>query len=137
MSEEVSYTTRSARLSVTLHVPPCPAPRMTKADAWKNRPCVLRYRAFRDQVRIEAMRVGYTLGAAVRVTFYLPMPPSWSIKKRHTMVGTPHQQRPDIDNLTKAFLDAMESEDGFVWSIQAEKRWASAGEIRIEAVRQG
>lgn len=136
MTKQARYQTVPA-LPLSFAVTPCPAPRMTKADAWKQRPCVLRYRTFRDQIRTEARRLGYTLQPAVSVTFYLPMPRSWSQRKREAMNGRPHQQRPDLDNLIKALLDALDSEDGFVWRVEAHKRWASEGQIEIETVRRG
>ncbi|MCR4339433.1 MAG: RusA family crossover junction endodeoxyribonuclease, partial [Gemmatimonadaceae bacterium] len=44
---------------------------------------------------------------AVTAEFRLPMPPSWSNKKRLAMIGQPHAQKPDIDNLLKAVLEIM------------------------------
>ena len=109
-------------------ITPCPAPRMTAADKWQKRPRVLRYRAFRDEVR--AHRV--VLGNGARVTFWMPMPASWSEAKRVRQDGQPHQQRPDIDNLLKALLDAIYEDDAGIWHIGgAQKRWARDGAIEI------
>jgi len=33
---------------------------------------------------------------------YLPMPKSWSKKKKSAMAGRPHRQKPDRDNIDKA-----------------------------------
>ena len=101
---------------------------MTRADAWKKRPAVLRYRAFRDDV--QAHRVVFCNGD--RVTFWVPMPASWSDAKRVRQDGQPHQQRPDIDNLLKALLDAIYEDDAGIWHIGgAQKRWARDGAIEI------
>lgn len=46
------------------------------------------------------------------------------------MRGMPHQQKPDIDNLTKAVLDALLPDDSVVWSLaKLEKRWADTAAI--------
>lgn len=101
---------------------------MTRADAWKKRPAVLRYRAFRDDVRAHQV----VFGNGDRVTFWLPMPESWSEVKRVRQDGQPHQQRPDIDNLLKALLDAIYDDDAAIWHIGgAQKRWARDGAIEI------
>ena len=110
-------------------ITPCPKPRQTRADKWKKRPPVLRYRAFADTCR--------ELGVAVpesgaKVTFILPMPKSWSKKKRAQMDGQPHQQTPDVDNLGKALLDAVYEDDSCVWDIRMIKRWGVEGRIDIE-----
>ncbi len=75
---------------------------------------------------------GYTLFAQLSIRFILPMPDSWSARKKVAQNGHPHQQRPDLDNLLKAFLDAMASEDGFVWRVTAEKQWGYEGRIEVE-----
>ena len=101
---------------------------MTRADAWKQRPAVLRYRAFRDEVRARVVR----FDNGDRVTFWMPMPRSWSERARELNDGQPHQRRPDIDNLLKALLDAIYGEDCAIWHIGgAQKRWARDGAIEI------
>jgi Holliday junction resolvase RusA-like endonuclease len=44
--------------------------------------------------------------------FDIPMPKSWSKKKRALMAGTPHTSKPDLDNLLKTVKDAL---NGVVW----------------------
>jgi len=122
----------ASKTTFEFRVLPCPAPRMTRADAWKNRPCVLRYRRFRDDLRLGAKKIGYTLQPILNITFILPMPESWSAKKRLAMNGTPHQQRPDRDNLLKAFQDTFEGDDGFVWDGRTTKLWGEVGKIIVE-----
>lgn len=63
------------------------------------------------------------------------MPPSWSKKKRLEMVGKPHRQRCDIDNLWKAAADALFTEDGAIWKGSQEKRWTDGpGFVEIRAL---
>lgn len=109
-------------------VNPCPAPRMTVSDRWKKRPCVMRYRQFRDD-----LFNGYQkhLPVPCKLTFVLPMPDSWPAKKKAAYSGKPHVQTPDLDNLAKAVFDALLKQDSHIWSFQAEKLWGYEGSITI------
>lgn len=110
------------------NITPLGKPRMTRADKWKKRPEVLRYRAFCDEVRLNNVSLpesGY------HVIFVLPMPPSWSKKKRSLMDGKPHQQKPDKDNLEKALLDAIFGEDSHIWDGRVTKIWGETGQMII------
>lgn len=103
---------------------------MTRRDKWKRRPCVLRYFAFRDQVRAH----GVELPLAARIVFHVPMPRSWSATKRARMAGKPHDSKPDIDNLVKGLLDAVLLDDKKVWRLDVTKLWAHEAAIIIEEV---
>lgn len=106
-------------------VTPVPRPRMTQRDKWKKRPSVTRYFAYRDALQLLAAQARWLPGPALRLLFVLPMAPSWSGAKKRRTAGTPHTQKPDLDNLVKGFLDCF-GEDAGVWRIDAEKRWAEA-----------
>jgi Holliday junction resolvase RusA-like endonuclease len=108
---------------------PISAPRMTQADKWKKRSCVVQYFAYKKAVRIESLINGYRLGNTLAICFVIPMPPSWSKKKKLEMFAMPHQQKPDCDNLTKAFMDSFGVDDSGVWDIRAIKIWGDAGAI--------
>lgn len=108
---------------------PVPKPRMTQRDRWAKRPAVLRYRAFCDEVRASGLEVP---ASGAHLTFVMPMPKSWSKKKAAEMNGQPHQQRPDVDNLCKAVLDAIFEEDSHIWDIRCTKVWGAEGGIKIE-----
>lgn len=110
-------------------ITPVPKPRMTQRDKWAKRPAVMRYRDFADGVRLLNIRVPES-GASI--VFGLPMPKSWSKKKRLAMDGQPHQQKPDIDNLLKALLDSIYAEDCGVYHIGGMgKYWSKDGYIKI------
>lgn len=111
------------------HYPIIPVgkPRMTQRDRWKKRPCVLRYHQFKDQCRLHNV----TLGDSVSVRFYIPMPDSWSKKKKREMLNQPHQQKADIDNLLKALLDACLADDSSVYAITATKHWDVEGGFEL------
>lgn len=110
------------------NITPVPKPRMTQRDKFRKRPPVLRYRAFKDLCRLHGVEIpehGY------HVTFILPMPKSWTKKKRIAMNGQPHQQKPDKDNLEKALLDAVYTDDSKVWDGRVTKLWGENGQIIV------
>lgn len=109
-------------------ITPVPAPRMTRSDAWRKRPCVLRYFAFRDEVKLN--KVWIEDGA--KITFFLPMPSSWSEKKKELFDGQPHRQKPDIDNILKSLLDSVFESDSHISRLSIEKKWSYVGKIEVE-----
>ena len=109
-----------------LNIPPCPKPRMTKADRWRKRQSVLKFFAFRDAVRQwprETMHNKILEMESFEIVFHVPMPKSWSKKKKGYMNGSAHQQRPDLDNYLKAWKDSVYEEDAIVWRVKASKLW--------------
>lgn len=111
------------------NITPMGKPRMTRADKWKKRPEVLRYRAFCDHVRLLGVELPE---AGAHVTFILPMPLSWSKKKRLQHDGQPHQAKPDCDNMLKALMDAIYADDAHVWDCRVTKVWGETGQIIIK-----
>lgn len=87
----------------------------------------MRYRAFADECRAK----GVSVVNGATVIFYLPMPKSWSKKKKESMIGKGHQQKPDVDNLLKAVMDAVLKEDCRIYDIHSKKFWAEKGGIQI------
>lgn len=122
-----------------LNIPPCSKPRMTQRDRWKKRQCVLDFFAFRDRIRQEVKRIDTLLIKEspfdwdnLTVIFLVPMPKSWSKKKKALMVGKPMQQRPDLDNYLKGLFDATHEEDSSIWKVTASKIWTDCtGKIII------
>ena len=119
-------------IAVSINLEPMGAPRMNRGDAWKKRPVVLRYRAFKDALR--AAVGAQSVPDALVCHFTFPMPPSWSNKKREFMRGKPHRQKPDRDNLEKAVMDALFQDDSGVWRGHQEKRWGDAGRIDLTLI---
>ncbi len=116
---------------VSIPVNPMGAVRQTKRDKWKKRPVVERYHQFRDDLRYACKSNNFELGDTFEIIFYIPMPKSWSKKKTIKTYNTPHNQKPDIDNLVKAVMDTLMTDDKQVWKIKAEKRWSDSGSIMI------
>jgi Holliday junction resolvase RusA-like endonuclease len=91
----------------------------------------MNYFAFRTEFVLKCNILGWSLTPKIDLTFIIPMPTSWGKMKRETMNGKPHQQKPDCDNLVKSICDAFGKDDGFVYSIKAEKYWGKEGKIII------
>ena len=115
-------------------VEPMGKPRQTQRDRWKKRPAVLRYHAYRDAVRARSAPSGWEPKPGDHIIFRVKMPKSWSKKKRLSMIFQPHEQKPDLDNMIKAFLDCWE-EDKHIWAISAEKRWGVMPSIEVKRGR--
>jgi len=107
---------------------PVSKPRMTQRDKWAKRPAVLKYFAFKDECRLKKVMIPESKG---HIVFGIPMPKSWSKKKKAEMLHQPHQQRPDLDNLCKGLFDAVLDEDCRVWDGRSTKVWADDGYIAI------
>lgn len=103
---------------------------MSRRDSWNPRPCVLRYRAFCDEVRLR----GAVLPDAYRVVFEIAMPRSWPTEQREAMRGKPHLVRPDTSNLLKALEDALVPGDERLHNAGGIKRWADRDAITIVAI---
>jgi Holliday junction resolvase RusA-like endonuclease len=119
------------KMRIEFNIKPCPKPRMTRADRWKKRPIVLKYWDFSNELNRQAIKLQYIPGDKVSLIFFIPMAKSWSKKKREQMLGKPHKAKPDIDNLAKAFLDALLDEDSYVYSLTAEKYWSNEPSIVV------
>lgn len=118
------------------------AVRMTQSDKWKTNPnhpdpkkrqrdSVRRYFEFKNKVVQECNRTRYVMGECIDIVFVVPMPDSWSEKKKGRMNGMPCKVRPDCDNYGKALCDALKKEDGDIWCMKLEKRYGYKGSIII------
>jgi Holliday junction resolvase RusA-like endonuclease len=115
-----------------LDVEPLGKPRMTQRDKWMKRPPVVRYHLFCQHLGYLANEHNYQVEERLSLTFVLPMPKSWSKKKQSAMLGQPHQTKPDLDNLIKAFKDALCSDDSFVHTYEkVTKVWGEQGCILV------
>lgn len=66
------------------------------------------------------------------LVFYLPVPKSWRPGRKAATHLLPHQSKPDLDNLIKAFKDALLVEDKEIWNYQATKLWTNSDQGYIE-----
>ena len=114
------------------NVDPVGAVRMVRSDKWKRRPAVMRYWYYRDCLRAEASRLKFEPVNDMEFKFYLPMPASWSGKKKDRMINKRHEQKPDFDNLVKGFFDALMDEDCKISGVSGiYKFWGKTGKIEV------
>lgn len=124
------------KLKLFIAIDPMGKPRMTQRDKWKKRPRVLRYQEFADRLRdeigpdvLEEIRGSEIVSLSWEAM--IPMPKSWSKKKRAAMYGLFHRSKPDRDNIDKAILDALFKDDSGVPSGCISKRWGKTGSLFI------
>ena len=97
-------------------------PRMTRRDKFPPpRPCVKKYWKFKDELIACAEKEGFVLGDKVYMEFHLPMPKSWSKKKKAQMSGEFHMSKPDLDNMIKSVGDCLKKDDQTIHEIIAKK----------------
>jgi len=126
--------------NITWVIDPIPAPRLTKRmvdlvripesklaiNHVKVRKKVERYMDYKTNLKNLAISSQFKMPeSGFHVTFFFKT-------KDETLWGTPHQKKPDTDNLMKAFKDALSSKDENIWDYRISKRWASEGKIKIE-----
>lgn len=116
---------------IELHIVPVARPRMTRRDIWMQRPSVVKYWSYKDEIRASLKEKGYTPEETLHIEFHVPLPKSYSKKKKMELAGQPHRKRPDLDNFIKGWLDAVMEEDSVVHTIQAKKIWSLEGKIVI------
>lgn len=114
----------------SIRIDPQPAYRMGRRGRTKN-PRTHNYGRYRDELRILAR--GWTLPAdRLYILFEIPMPASWSNKKRLAHFGTPHRQRPDTENLLKAVVDTLyEGNDAQLSDEHGAKVWSDVGYVHV------
>jgi Holliday junction resolvase RusA-like endonuclease len=121
-------------IRITIKGQPIGKPRMTDADRWKKRPCVMRYWAWCDRAREargDKLKGADIEGVIIRAFF--AMPDSWSHSKKLQMDGKKHFDTPDYDNVAKACGDALMDNDEILADAFIQKRW-TLGEPRVEVI---
>lgn len=140
--KEERYVLDHSREFYLFDVIPVGAVRMTQSDRWKTNPnhvdpkkrqrkAVKMYFDFKNTLILQANIMNFQLGEYLDAVFFLPMPDSWSEKKKERMNGLPCKVKPDTDNILKGVKDALKKNDSDVWWEKAEKRWAYRGSIII------
>ena len=75
------------------------------------------------------------------IVFYMPIPASWSKKKRMESAGKPHVNTADLDNILKLYLDSINNlvyaDDRQIYKIHAQKIYDENPRTEINVVWQG
>jgi Holliday junction resolvase RusA-like endonuclease len=141
-SEDNPYQIDVSRRFYLFDVAPVSKPRMTQSDKWKTnpehpdinkrqRPSVTRYWAYKNVLKTQAKEMNFEMKPILDVLFLLPMPNSWSNKKKELHNGLPVTVKPDTDNLIKAIKDIFCENDSHIWRDIGEKRWAFKGSVIV------
>lgn len=104
------------------------AVRLTQRSLWTPR--AKKYASYKEAIR--GHLGGSELPEVLDLEFHIPMPKSWSNKKREATRGEPHRSRIDLDNAIKGVLDAYGVEDAHVHTLTARKYWQDEGKIIIK-----
>jgi Holliday junction resolvase RusA-like endonuclease len=121
---------------------PMGKPRATQSDKWKTnpnhpdinkrqRPAITRYLDYKNKLLVHALQMKFEMPEYLDAVYFIPMPNSWSEKKKKEMNGLKMQVKPDTDNITKGIKDIFCKNDSHIWWERAEKRWAFKGSILI------
>ena len=93
--------------SLTVPYPPMPAPRprFSKFGAYNPK----KYTDHKRAIALLAKNIFTPREGAIKIMciFYMPIPKSWSKKKKIEAVGKYHIKKPDSDNLLKTIKDAL------------------------------
>ena len=140
--EELPYELDFSWKYYIFDVGPMGAVRMTQSDRWKTNPDhhdilkrqrseVTRYFRYKEDLREQARIMNFEMQGVLNIIFCVPMPNSWSEKKKASYNKMPVKTKPDIDNYLKGFMDALLKEDGLVWKVNCEKRYAYLGSVIV------
>lgn len=94
-----------------------------------------KYNHYKNNLWLRAREAEFEVPEGLfRIVFYMPVPASWSGRKKGAHHMQPHRSKPDIDNLVKAFFDALLKEDKGIWDYRAAKFWINEPTGRIEVI---
>jgi Holliday junction resolvase RusA-like endonuclease len=135
---------------IVLKISPMTHVRATQNDRWffrikrsDLRPAGLKrlerlekYNEYKIGLSAEAKRNNFTpCEIGMGITFFIPVPKSWSQKKKKLHHGQFHNAKPDIDNILKSFFDSLLSEDKKICHLtHISKRWVNHEQGWIEVV---
>ena len=92
------------------------------------------------QMRLQSSERPLESPVCVNMIFHMPMPKSWSQKRKEEQLGKPMSSKPDIDNLMKWILDVLNgiayTDDRLVSSTYSEKIWDYEGKVHISIQEQ-
>ena len=70
--------------------------------------------------------------------FLMPIPKTFSKKKRAQLIGSPHVKKPDTDNLIKFIMDSMSGivfkDDSCVYNLKATKLYSETPKTIIKVI---
>lgn len=102
---------------IVIPVEPMGAVRMTQRGKYMSKSAMkyLNYKAYlKHHAKIQAQGKQFDKQPLeVQIRFRMPVPASWSPKKRSAALGRYHMKKPDADNLVKGVFDSLNK---IVWA---------------------
>ena len=140
--KEERYKIDLTRDFYVFDVIPMGSVRMTQSDRWKTNPnhldpnkrqrkSVTKHFTFKNEITRQGKLMNFNIGECLECVYFIPMPDSWSEKKKEKMNGFPCKVKPDCDNITKLVKDSFCINDSNIWNEEAKKVWAYNGSIII------
>lgn len=115
-AEQLNIFMGATMMHYALNIEPMGAVRMTNRGKFVKGNAQ-RYLSYKKQIawQLSAQHKGQPITTACRVNiiFCMPIPASYSKKKKAELPGRPHDKKPDIDNLIKGAFDAA---NGIIWA---------------------
>jgi Holliday junction resolvase RusA-like endonuclease len=98
-----------------------------------------RYFAYKQQIALSVkqhIKTPSERPILADITFYMPIPNSWSQIKKERMNGAVHKSKPDIDNLIKGLFDSLNKivwkDDNLVYEVHSKKVYSFNPGIGME-----
>lgn len=92
-----------------------------------------RYNQYKQDLLALSKQKGFTFPyQGAHIKFYVPVPRSWSQKKKKAYHSKLHLGKPDVDNMLKAFLDSLFTEDKHIADVRVTKFWVDFEEGWID-----
>lgn len=103
---------------------------------YKRKKYIERYNAYKEALVEEASEKGFTIpDHNFEVSFFIPVPRTWTKKKKAAMHFKLHRPRPDIDNFLKALFDPLKKQDASIAHLSGlQKRWVNSTTGWIEII---
>ncbi len=80
----------------------------SKPNFVRTRRYLLKYLEYKDNLKAHGEKVGFIMPQdAFFMWFFMPMPKTWTKKKKLAMAFKLHKNKKDTDNLSKAIKDAL------------------------------
>jgi Holliday junction resolvase RusA-like endonuclease len=116
-------------MSYKIKIEPMGAVRMTRRGKFVNK-YAMNYLNYKKAIGliVSSQHKGDLITGAVGVSvkFIMPLPQSWTKKKRLEMEGKPHTSKPDIDNLLKGCFDSI---NGIVFKDDNQVSWVKTSKV--------
>jgi Holliday junction resolvase RusA-like endonuclease len=80
----------------------------SKPNFVRTRKYLMKYFEYKDELKLHGQKIGFIMPQdAFFMWFFMPMPKSWTKKKKALMAFKLHKNKKDTDNLSKAIKDAL------------------------------